>query len=203
MNFKHIIFLPLILLSLSACRTTNLVESWVDPTYQAPPLKKILVIGIIKNQKNRYKFEDEFAKLITTESRTGIASYTLLADLEKSGTKENVLKIIEETGADGVMIVTTHGLISMQRTTPGSYDYVGGGNGMYGYYNSSYAVIYNQGHTITDTLLRIDTKLFNAASEKIIWSGKTESFNPESAMEVINDLERLVIRDMRKSGVIQ
>jgi len=209
MNFKRIIFLShltAILVLPSACSSTMLVENWSDPAYQGPPLKKILVIGVIKSDAKRHAFEDEFASLMTAGNRKGIASHTLLPNLEKSGNKEQVLAAVEKAGADGVMIVTTHGLINQQRVTPPTFSYspnAGMGYGMYGYYNTSHAVTYNPGHTVTDTLLRIDTKLFNVASEKMIWSGKTESFNPTSSREVIGDLERLVIRDMRKSAVIK
>jgi len=209
MKFKQILFLShltAILFLLTACRSTLLVERWNDPDYPGPALKKILVIGVIKNEDRRRAFENEFATLITEGNRKGIASHTLLPNLEKSGNKAQVLAAVEKAGADGVMIVTTHGPINQQRVTPPTFDYIpnaGMGYGMYGYYNTSHSVIYNPGHTVTDTLLRIDTKLFNVTSEKIIWSGKTESFNPSSSAKVIDELERLVIRDMRKSGVLE
>ncbi len=212
MKTKPVIFLSLITIFsflLSACSpATLLVENWSDPQYNGPPLKKILVIGVIKNTERRYAFEDEFASLISAGNRQGIASHKLLPDLEKQGNKEFVLKIVEQTGADGVMIVTTHGLINLQRVTPPTFDYIpnsGAGHSysMFGYYNYSHSITYNPGHTVTDKLLRVDIKLFNAASEKVIWSGKTESFNPTSSKEVVAELERLVIKDIRKNGLIE
>jgi len=209
MKYKHILFvsrLSALLFLLTACRSTLLVERWNDPDYSGPALKKILVIGVIKSDERRRAFENEFALLITEGNRKGIASHKLLPNLEKSDNKAQVLAAVEKAGADGVMIVTTHGLINQQRVTRPTFDPVpnaGRSYGMYGYYNRSHSIIYNPGHTVTDTLLRIDTKLFNVASEKMIWSGKTESFNPTSSAEVIAELEKLVIRDMRSSGVLE
>jgi len=210
-KLHNILFLTLTIMTaflLTACGKTLLIENWSDPAYQEPPMKKILIIGVIKGDSKRRDFEDEFSALMTSENLTGIASHSLLPDLEKSGTKENILAIVEKIGADGVMIVTTHGLINQQRVTAPSVDYVGGagggyGHGMYGYYGSSYSVVFNQGHTVTDTILRVDIKVFNVSTKKMIWSGKTESLNPTSAKELIAEFERLVIRDMRKNGVIQ
>ena len=88
----------------------------------------------------------------------------------------------------------------------GSVDYIpnmGRNYGMYGYYNMSNSFVYTQGNTVTDTVLRIDSKLFEVSSEKLIWSGKTKSFNPESADEVIEELERLIVRNMKSNGVIK
>lgn len=204
---KLVLFLSLTsTLLLNACSSTKLIEEWSDPEYKGPALEKILIIGVIKNDAKRQRFEKEFSDLLTTSDRSAIASYTLLPDLKKSGTKEKVLEIIKQTGADGVMIVTTHGLMNQQRTTPASLDYIpnsGMGYGMHSYYGASYSTIYNPGFTVSDTLLRVDTKLFSAATEKAIWTGKTESFNPESASEVINELETLLVREMRASGAIK
>ena len=67
----------------------------------------------------------------------------------------------------------------------------------------SNSFVYTQCNTVTDAVLRIDNKLFEVASEKMIWSGKTKSFNPDSANEVIEELERLIVRNMKSNGVIK
>lgn len=191
---------------LNACSTTQFVENWNDPDYRGPALSKILVIGVINREDNRRKFEDEFSKLLTTETRTGVSSYSLIPDLKKSGNKEDILDVVEKAQADGVLIVTTHGVSQQDRVTAGSIDYIpnmGRGYGMYGYYNRSHSFVYTQGNSVTDSVLRIDTKLYNASTEKLIWSAKTESFNPTSSDKIINELENLVVRDMKASGVIK
>ncbi|VAW26990.1 hypothetical protein MNBD_BACTEROID04-1363 [hydrothermal vent metagenome] len=189
----------------SSCSKTNLVDNWSDQNFSGPPLKKVLVIGIIKNSDKRKSFEKTFSKSLTTNNRSGIASYTYLPNLEHKIDKETILAAVEKSGADGVMIVTTHGTFQQERVTRGTVDYIpntGLGYGMYGYYNMSHAFVYNPGYTVTDTLLMIDTKLFDVKTEKLIWSGKTETFNPTSAKEVINEFESLIIRKMESSGVI-
>jgi len=190
---------------LSSCSSTKLIEEWHDPEYKGPALEKIFIIGVIKSDSRRREFEEKFSKLITTKNRKAITSYTLLPDLKKSGNKKDVLAAIEKTGADGVMVVTTHGVYQQNRTTAGSIDYIPGTRhgGMYGYYGMSHSYIYNQGYTVTDTILRVDTKVFNVETEKMIWSGKTKSINPESAKEVIHEYEKLVVRDMERHGIIK
>jgi hypothetical protein len=37
----------------------------------------------------------------------------------------------------------------------------------------------------------------------MIWAGKTESFNPSSSQSVVSELEKLVITDMKKSGIVK
>jgi hypothetical protein len=37
----------------------------------------------------------------------------------------------------------------------------------------------------------------------MIWAGKTESFNASSAATITSELEKLVISDMKKSGIVK
>ena len=110
------LFLPTIsavMFLLNACSTTHFLENWSDPDYKGPALSKILVIGIINTEDKRRMFEDQFTKLLSTQDRTGIASYTLIPHLDKSVNKEVILSAVENSGADGVLIVTTHGVIKL------------------------------------------------------------------------------------------
>jgi hypothetical protein len=208
--FKKLFFLPVIIFIafvLSSCSSTSLVNRWSDPEYKGPALQKILVIGIIKDDIKRRSFEQEFANLITANDRTAVASYTLIPDLESADQKEEVLAAVEKVGADGVLVVTLQGVSKEQREVPPSIDYVPtagfGYGGMYGYYGMRHTAVYSPGYTVTDTIVRLDTKLFAVSSEKMIWAGKTESFNPSSSQAVISELEKLVITDMKKSGLIK
>jgi len=203
-----VLFLLLFVFSflLSACSTTTLINRWSDPDFKGPVLKKILVIGIIKDDIKRRSFEQEFASLITTADRSGVASYTVLPDLESVDKKEEVLTAVEKTDADGVLVVTLQGVSKEKRNIPPSIGYVptiGFGYGMFGYYGASHSAVYRPGYTVTDTVVRLDTKLFSAATEKMIWAGKTESFNPKSAQIITNELAKLLITDMKKSGMVK
>lgn len=205
---KIFLFSMLVLfsLSLAACSSTSLVNRWNDPEFKGPPLKKILVIGIIKDDIKRRSFEEEFSKLITAQGLTGIASYTLLPDLQGADEKEEVLAVVDKVGADGVMVITLQGVSKEQRDIPPSVDYaptMGYGYGMYGYYGMRHTSVYRPGYTVTDTVVRLDVKTFAVSSEKMIWAGKTESFNASSAATITSELEKLVISDMKKSGIVK
>ena len=202
------ISLVLFLVFFAGCSTTSLVTSWSDPKYTGPALQKILVIGVIKDEIKRNSFEEEFSKLISGNGLTGIASYTMMPDLKSTDQKEEVLAVVDKVGADGVMIVTLQGVSKEQRDVPPSVNYMpsagfGYGMGMYGYYGMSHRAVYTPGYTVTDTVVRLDTKLFAVSTEKMIWAGKTESFNPSSAQTVISELASLVIKEMKKSGMVK
>ena len=201
--FATLVFISLFLVG---CNSTSLVNRWNDPKFTGPALEKILVIGIIKDDIQRRSFEEEFSKLITSNGRAGIASYTLMPDLQSVDEKEEVLAVVDKVGADGVMIVTLQGVSKEQRDVPPSVNYMpsaGFGYGMYGYYGMGHTAVYSPGYTVTDTVVRLDIKLFAVNTEKMIWAGKTESFNPSSAQTVISELASVLMNDMKKSGVVK
>jgi len=189
---------------LGACSSTKLVQRWNDPEYKGPKLKKILVIGIIKKDVLRRSFEEDFSSLITNSDRTGIASYTLLPSLKDADSKQDVLAAVKKTGADGVLVVTLVKVTKERQDVAPSVDYHPVNSyDMHGYYGASYTRVYRPGHTVTNTIVSLEVKMFNAASEKMIWAGNTESFNAASSSVIINELEKLVISDMQSSGIVK
>ena len=48
----------------------------------------------------------------------------------------------------------------------------------------------------------IETKLYDVASEKLLWTGISETLNPESASKGIDSVGRLVVSTLRNEGVI-
>ena len=75
--------------------------------------------------------------------------------------------------------------------------------GMYGYYNSSYAMVHDPGYYQENTIVKLETNVYDVASEKLVWSGVTETLNPETAQDVANSVAFKVTEDMVKSKVIR
>src|ERR1700690_1176543 len=47
-----------LLVGLSACVSTSLIDRWKDPGFSGPPLRKVLVVGVQKDQGRRRVWED-------------------------------------------------------------------------------------------------------------------------------------------------
>ena len=54
----------------AGCGTTELTNLWKDPSYSAPPLKKLMVIAFRKNQINRRMWEDAVVGTIAKQNTT-------------------------------------------------------------------------------------------------------------------------------------
>ena len=211
----HFIFNSIVLtmlLGLSACSTqTTLYERWNDEQYSGPMLNKVLVLGIFKDDIQRRLFEATFVKQVDAENKLAIAGYTLMPEAEDFDSKEDILAAVKKSGADSVLITSYKGKIEKQREVPPRVDYVPRagmsygryGYGYRGYYGSRYETVYRPGYTTTDTIVQLETRVFSAADEKLVWAGKSKSINVSSGEKIVKDLVALVVKDMRESGLIK
>jgi len=198
------LYVALILLSISACTSTKLVSRWNDVNYTGPQFNNVLVIGMIKNDIKRRYYEDEQAKIIRSKGGQAVTSYNFIHDLGTVDDKAKIVAIVKKTGVDSVVITMLEAIDKEQRIVPARVDYAPTpGYGYYGYYRSSYRTVYQPAYTVTDTIVRLETRLYAAETEKMVWAGTTESLNPDSIDEIIKETADVIGSDMRKHGLIK
>jgi hypothetical protein len=76
-------------------------------------------------------------------------------------------------------------------------------NGLYNYYPHVNTYVQQPGYYTTHDVVILETNLYEVKSEELVWSAQSRSFAPESAKEVIDDLVRLVIKDLKEKGLIK
>jgi hypothetical protein len=69
----------------------------------------------------------------------------------------------------------------------------GYGYGYRGYYNYWSPMMYDPGYYTTDKTYFMEGDLFDVASENMIWSVQTESYNPSSIEKFSKDLTQLML----------
>jgi hypothetical protein len=198
------LYVALVLLSISACSSTTLVSRWNDVNYTGPQFNNVLVIGMIKEDIKRRYYEEEQAKIIRAEGGQAVTSYTLIPELSTVDDEAKMIAIVKQTGVDSVIITSLQAIDKKQRTVPARVDYRPTmGHGYYGYYRSSYQAVYQPAYTVTDTIVRLETRLYAAATEEMVWGGITESLNPDSIDEIIKETAEVIGSDMREHGLIK
>lgn len=100
-SWRHVLGLPLIAAAVlfSACATTQIINQWSDPSYTSPSFKRIMVIGVSKQDSIRRTFEDELVAQLKALGIDAVPSYLFIPEagqVEESRLKEGV----RQAGAD-------------------------------------------------------------------------------------------------------
>lgn len=189
----------------SSCSSTNLVESWSDASREMKPIKKILVLGVMENDMQRRQYEDLFVEQISKYDVIGIAGYTVMPNAEDYDDKNEIRAAVQKTAVDAALIAHLIAIEEETTVVPPSYLYqpsYGSYYGLYDYYGRSYQATNTPGYTTTDTIVRLETTVFATSTEEMIWAGTTSSFNPSSTKSVANKNADLIVKDMKKAGLM-
>ena len=202
-------FIKLLIVSaavvLTSCANTKISQSWVEPENKKV-YDNLLIIGIADSEQNRRAYESRFVDALQGDGIEAEASYRLL----KSGTRierKTVTEAIKGTGIQGV--VATH-LVAVDEETiyRPSVDYMpvygrGYYGGLYSYYPHVNTYVTQPGYYTTHETYTIETNLYDVESEELIYSARSRTFAPDSVDEVIADLTKLLIKDMKEKGLIR
>ena len=187
-----------------ACATkTTLSNVWRSDSYPSGTMQRIFVIGIAQEEANRRSFEDAFAAALAAQNANAVPSYQLLPGDERL-TKASIEDAISGRGFQGVLV--TRLLNVDEKTTyvppstyvrPGYY-----GRGMYGYYGSSWDVVHNPGYTVTETIVRLETHLYDARTADLVWAAHSDTFDPSSIAAGVDSVTKKLSRRLAEDGML-
>lgn len=200
-----------LLIFVSACTNTKISQSWVEPDNKKS-YNNLLIIGIAESEQNRRAYESHFVEELKTDKIGAEASYRLISSKEKID-RNTVAKAIEGLNIDGVIV--TH-MVAVDEETiyrPATGYLYGGGygvgygggyyGGLYSYYPHVNTYVNQPGYYTTHETYTIETNLYDVESEELVWSARSRTFSPASVDEVIVDLTKLLINDLKDKHLLK
>lgn len=183
---KKILVVLLAVIGIVSCEPSQKVTgSWVSP--ERTPEKKystVFIAALTERQAAKTTLESELAKTVEAKGYKAIKSSDVFApnfSKENTPDKETMINKIRQLGCDVIFTVTLIDKQSETRYVPGTVSYspygVYGGT-VWGYYSYWYPRTYTPGYVTTDKTYFLEGSLFDAATEKMIWSVQTEAYNP-------------------------
>lgn len=160
-------------LFMGGCATTSLTSSWKDPAYSGQP-RKVLVIGVSRKPVIKRMFEDEYVRQLKERRMPAVAGYTVMPDAKQNDHTVIAAKM-KEQGADAVLFTRLASKKTVLTKVPGSFSvqpsYYGNWRDYYAYGSQ---VMYTPGYTAEDEYALIETNLYDAVNDKLIWSANSE-----------------------------
>ncbi len=194
------LFIPLAML-LSACATTQVTSVWKDPSYQTRPAK-IMVVGMAKNPINRRLFEDEFVRQLKARGTDAIASYSVVND-KQQGDEAVIAKKVAELGADSVLITRLVSKKIVQSYVPATPYFPPPYYGSWpDYYGQGYRYMYTPGYIAEDEYAVIETNLYEAKTDKLIWAASSETGINDTDQSLIQNYIAEMVNTMIGLGLL-
>ena len=193
------------LFSLSCAGTsTKLTWVWEDETYDGGFLDDLMVIGVSENEIRRQMFEDHFVEEFQKRGVKAVSSAKIFPPDEEM-TREKVLEEVEKQGLDAILVTR---LIRVKKdekfVAPATsaypsaryarFDVYSYSTGDYAKYGGSYKKRFD---------IKLETNIYEADSQMIIWSGKSDSIKAKYVSDVIDTLCWSVMNDLRVKKLIK
>ena len=182
---------------LTSCNTsTKITAAWTDKEFEKGNIKSVMVMGITKRVAVRMLFEEDMTDRLEYIGVTSLPSSQIFPMEEKLDSTTFRLHF-SNSNIDAVLTSKLVSSETNQSYQPGTSYY---GGGYYGYYGSSYNNMYSPGYTISTTTLKIETNLYDTKTEKLIWSGISDTFDPSDETDAIHSLNRKLVDHLYKEG---
>jgi hypothetical protein len=182
---------------------TQFSATWTSPDYaQMQDVDEVLVVAVTATEIRRRIFEDSLVSKLQNEGISAYPSNQFHESVDQLD-QEQVEALIKERGIEAVIVTR---LLNVERedvyvppsTTVSSYPSYGRPyyDSWYGYYSHGYAVTHDPGYTYEKVTVSLETNLYDSANGKLIWSGQSDTFNPDSTQDVIGPTTEIIVDEL-------
>jgi len=199
------IILPALLVCtiiVASCTSTRITSSWREPDKQVAvnKLNKVLVVALFKDETSRHKAEDQMAGYLNGK---GIVSYNYLKESFDKKNEDALREKIKKDGFDGAVTMRLVDVDKEENYTRGNISsYPAYYRNFSGYYYRSWSYYSTPGYYTTTKTYTIETNVYSIKEDKIIWSGLTETTNPDGVKKLTEEVAEVVYKKMVKEGFI-
>ena len=199
-------------LLVSGCSTgIKVTNSWKNPNPDTAgkTYHSVFIAALTDNQYARNTIEENLAEAAEARGYKVARSsnyFTPSFSQSKIPAKEEILQKVRESKSDAIFTVALISKEDMSRYVPGEVNSTTsyGWNGSFGgYYGTIAGPIYTPGYYATDKVYYLESSLFDAGNEKILWSARTETYNPSNIEKFSKQFTEAMIKQLEKDGLMK
>lgn len=186
----------------SCSPSTELTDIYSDQAFAGKEIKKILVLGMTTDEWKKKVYENEFRSQLIDHNVEVLMAWQELPKGEQLN-KATFEKYFKDKNVDAVLVAIEGGE-STDKTlyTAGSGNvYVG--VGFYGFYASTASYYFNSDYLAEEKVVHMRTNLYETKDAKLIWSAKSQSFEPKNTGDVIKAVSKDVVGELNRQGYIK
>ena len=187
-----------------SCATTKITETWKDDGYRGAPFSDLFVIGVAKEENTRRSFENKFVEKLKAAGVQAVASSSVMPSDQKIE-KAAILAAIEKLDIDAVLITRLISFKEEEIRSPSTSEY-GRPDDYQGRYSSDYSTAYGYSRQpaqyTTSVRVGLETKLYDAGTEKLIWAATSKTANPKSNIKLFDSVIEALVQDLKKNKLL-
>ena len=184
------------LIVLTSCGPkTKLAMDWTNPDYGKVRFKKVVAIAMSKDPIIRRVAEDEFVAKLPGGTE-GVASHTLIPDEQREDV-EAVKAILKDAHFDGAVVFSLVSEDMKMEFNRGNPHY-----NFWSYYGWAYPTVHGSSYLMTEMVVRIYSAVYEVENATLVWSALSETTDQGATQKIIDDVVRLVIRNMTRAGMV-
>lgn len=214
-TINYVFILAVVLVFISCGSSQKVLSSWVNKEeLKGKKYSKVFIAVLTQNVSSKTILEYDLAATLNEQGYQTVKSTDALSGSFRDNpnlTKDDVLAKVRETNCDVILTVTLLDSKTETRYVPGTsvyayyapypaYGYYGGFGTYYGYYAPA---IYSSGYYTTDKTYFLESNLFDAATEKILWSVQSSTYNPDNIKEFSSRYCKLLVSQAKDDELLK
>lgn len=222
-NLSSLVLICFVVVLSCGTPATKITGSWKDTN--AISYKDFFVAVLSKNQQVRQQLEGDIADRLKRQHVKVTRSLEVFKHSEKVETPEErtaAIEKIKNLGHEAILVVKLVNKTEDTRYVPGTSSYaptnIGIGTGynlqttgapppgQYGafgmYYLDNYGAHNTPGYYQMDQSYFLESNLFDAKTEKLVWSAQSEVFNPANLPSASGDFSFVMVDALKKGNLI-
>ena len=156
--------------------------------------RKVLAMVATDEQSLRRIGETEICKRVQPTSCT--PSFEIFPE-GAAPSVEQAKARVSAAGFDGAIVFRLLGQREQQSYVPPTYGPTFGG-----FYGRAYPMMTSPGYVRSDTLVKVETTVYDLKADQLVWVGTTETLNPKDMPELVDGVATAVAADMREHGLL-
>jgi len=198
---RPLLFALLVALCVSGVLTladAKFTTTWGSPESRGLSFKgkKVATLVISEDLSLRMSAEEALARELSARGIEGVAAYRQIPAPELKN-PDAAKRWFERDGVAGVVALRPVSQDKVKRYTADvwSTPYY---SSFWGFYPYSWSTTYVIGSDATDTVIVVESLIYDVATGKLVWAGVSESTNPKSLQKLVADIVKEAAKKIEK-----
>ncbi len=187
-------------LVMAACASAPFKSTWRAPEESPFAIagQKIAALYVSDVEATRRNAEEAMAGEINARGGKGIAAYSIL-DSESGQDRAKAFELLRQAGIEKALVMRT---AAREREAFRPYPWVGSRFGSYwGPYGWGWGVAYDPADGYPETVVSLETRLYDVAKERLVWAAVSQSRNPSDGIGLVRKLAGEAFIQMEREGL--